>query len=80
MKPQLTLDFGHWHWTNKMFADLHLHTNFSDGTYTPEELVAQAARNKLAAIALTDHDTVEAASAPEPRARRWVSNSFRARN
>jgi len=42
-----------------MFADLHLHTNFSDGTYTPEELVAQAARNKLVAIALTDHDTVE---------------------
>lgn len=45
--------------TETMFADLHLHTNFSDGTYTPEELVAQAARNKLAAIALTDHDTVE---------------------
>lgn len=42
-----------------MFADLHLHTNFSDGTYSPEELVAQAARNNLAAIALTDHDTVE---------------------
>ncbi|TAL00990.1 MAG: PHP domain-containing protein [Verrucomicrobia bacterium] len=41
------------------FADLHLHTNFSDGTYTPEELVAHAARCKLAAISLTDHDTVE---------------------
>jgi predicted metal-dependent phosphoesterase TrpH len=41
------------------FADLHLHTNFSDGTYTPEELVAQAQRHGLAAIALTDHDTVE---------------------
>ena len=42
-----------------MFADLHLHTNFSDGTYSPEELVAQAAKHQLAAIALTDHDTVE---------------------
>src|SRR3954453_17417555 len=42
-----------------MFADLHLHTNFSDGTYSPEELVFNAARNKLSAIALTDHDTVE---------------------
>jgi len=42
-----------------MFADLHLHTNFSDGTYTPEELVSQAAKHKLAAMALTDHDTVE---------------------
>jgi hypothetical protein len=42
-----------------MFADLHLHTNFSDGTYTPEELVSQATKHGLAAIALTDHDTVE---------------------
>jgi len=42
-----------------MYADLHLHTNFSDGTYSPEELVAQAARNGLSAMALTDHDTVE---------------------
>jgi predicted metal-dependent phosphoesterase TrpH len=42
-----------------MFADLHLHTNFSDGTYTPEELVSQAAKQRLVAIALTDHDTVE---------------------
>ena len=42
-----------------MYADLHLHTQFSDGTYTPEELVTQAQRNGLAALALTDHDTVE---------------------
>ncbi len=42
-----------------MFADLHLHTNFSDGTYTPEELVAHGKRHELAAMALTDHDTVE---------------------
>jgi hypothetical protein len=42
-----------------MFADLHLHTNFSDGTYTPEELAAQAKRFGFTAVALTDHDTVE---------------------
>ena len=42
-----------------MFADLHLHTNFSDGTFTPEELAAHGKRNNLAAMSLTDHDTVE---------------------
>src|SRR5260221_13743072 len=42
-----------------MFADLHLHTRFSDGTYSPEEMVGHARRHGLAALALTDHDTVE---------------------
>ena len=41
------------------FADLHLHTFFSDGTFTPEELVERAGKLGFAAIALTDHDTVE---------------------
>ena len=41
------------------FVDLHLHSRFSDGTYGPEELAAQARRCELAAIALTDHDSVE---------------------
>ena len=40
-------------------ADLHLHTNFSDGTYSPEELVGHAQRHGLKIISLTDHDTVE---------------------
>jgi hypothetical protein len=40
-------------------ADLHLHTYFSDGTYSPDELVEQAKRQDLAVLALTDHDTVE---------------------
>ncbi|MDW8308616.1 MAG: PHP domain-containing protein [Verrucomicrobiales bacterium] len=42
-----------------MFADLHLHSRFSDGTFTPEELVAHARRHGLSALALTDHDSVE---------------------
>jgi 3',5'-nucleoside bisphosphate phosphatase len=41
------------------FADLHLHTYFSDGTFTPEELAGHGARLGFAALALTDHDTVE---------------------
>lgn len=42
-----------------MVADLHLHTHFSDGTYSPLELAGHAKRKGLHAIALTDHDTVE---------------------
>ncbi len=41
------------------FADLHLHTLFSDGTFTPEELARRGATEHLIAMALTDHDTVE---------------------
>jgi predicted metal-dependent phosphoesterase TrpH len=42
-----------------MPADLHLHSIFSDGTYTPEEIAAHAHRHGLTTLALTDHDTVE---------------------
>ncbi|MBM3845740.1 MAG: PHP domain-containing protein, partial [Verrucomicrobia bacterium] len=42
-----------------MYADLHLHTRFSDGTFGPEELAAAASNHGLNAIALTDHDTIE---------------------
>jgi hypothetical protein len=41
------------------FGDLHLHTSFSDGTYTPEELALEGQRHGLAVLALTDHDTLE---------------------
>lgn len=40
-------------------ADLHLHTFFSDGTYSPEQIVAQAKKAGLSCIAVVDHDTVE---------------------
>ncbi len=38
--------------------DLHTHSNCSDGSMTPTELVAHAAERGLKAIALSDHDTV----------------------
>ncbi len=38
--------------------DLHVHSNASDGTFTPQELVIEAKNNGLKAFALTDHDTV----------------------
>src|SRR5256885_16714944 len=40
------------------YAELHCHTNFSflDGASHPEELVEEAARLGLAALAVTDHD------------------------
>ncbi len=51
------------------YVDLHVHSNASDGTLTPSEVVHLALQKNLAAIALSDHDTVkgvpEAVSAAE---------------
>lgn len=38
--------------------DLHVHSNYSDGTFSPKEIIALATKKNLSAIALTDHDTV----------------------
>jgi predicted metal-dependent phosphoesterase TrpH len=38
--------------------DLHSHTDQSDGTFTAQELVAEATRIGLKALAITDHDTM----------------------
>ncbi|MCI0462955.1 MAG: PHP domain-containing protein [Gemmataceae bacterium] len=40
-------------------ADLHTHSTCSDGQYTPAQLVDLARRSGLAALALTDHDTLD---------------------
>jgi predicted metal-dependent phosphoesterase TrpH len=40
------------------FCDLHTHSVFSDGTFTPTELVAAAEALGLSAVALTDHNTI----------------------
>lgn len=39
--------------------DLHVHSNRSDGTFSPVQLVDYAMKKNLRAIALTDHDTVD---------------------
>jgi 3',5'-nucleoside bisphosphate phosphatase len=39
-------------------ADLHVHSNASDGTDPPGEVMRRAALAGIAAVALTDHDTV----------------------
>ena len=39
--------------------DLHVHSNKSDGTLSPAELVHHAAECGLSAFALTDHDNTE---------------------
>lgn len=41
------------------FIDLHVHTTASDGSFTPSEVCQMALDKGLAALAITDHDTVD---------------------
>lgn len=41
------------------FADLHIHTHYSDGTLSPQEVVHEAVNCGLGCISITDHDTLE---------------------
>ena len=50
--------------------DLHSHTTESDGTFTPAELVAEAKRVGLEALAVTDHDTLSGYDAAREPARK----------
>jgi 3',5'-nucleoside bisphosphate phosphatase len=49
--------------------DLHSHTNKSDGTFTPQELVDEAVRVGLSALSITDHDTFTGYDAAIPFAK-----------
>lgn len=51
-------------------ADLHAHTHFSDGTDTPERVIELAKQAGLSAIAITDHDNVQAHPVAAPAAAR----------
>ena len=43
---------------NERWVDLHIHTHFSDGSFSPDEVVQYALKNNLVAIGITDHDSV----------------------
>lgn len=41
------------------YVDLHIHTNFSDSSFSPEDIVEHAHKINLSAIAITDHDITD---------------------
>lgn len=45
---------------NPFRADLHVHSIFSDGSQTPQELIELAAQKGFQALSITDHDTIRA--------------------
>jgi 3',5'-nucleoside bisphosphate phosphatase len=53
-----------------LLIDLHTHSNCSDGTLTPAELVSRAAAAGIQVLALTDHDTIAGLDAARSAAER----------
>ncbi|MCL4694506.1 MAG: PHP domain-containing protein [Candidatus Hydrogenedentes bacterium] len=51
------------------YADLHLHTHYSDGSDSPARVVERAVAAGLSAIAITDHDTLAGVEEGEAKAR-----------
>lgn len=51
------------------WVDLHMHSNLSDGTLTVPEIIETAARRRLSAIAITDHDNIDSWEIGRPLAR-----------
>lgn len=43
---------------SQTFIDLHIHSNCSDGAFSPSELIRRAVREGLSTIAIADHDSV----------------------
>ncbi len=54
-----------------MFADLHLHSIYSDGRYTPDELFQRAVAAGLSLLSITDHDTLSGESHKRESAKRY---------
>jgi len=53
-------------------ADLHTHTNFSDGELSPVEIINEALNSKIKYLSITDHDTLSGYK----KARKIVKDSY----
>ena len=41
------------------YADLHIHSTFSDGNLTPEQILEEAKQKGVKCISITDHDSID---------------------
>lgn len=60
----------------RTLVDLHTHSTASDGTLSPSEIIHQADKQDLAAVALTDHDTVAGIAQARQAAREYPDLEF----
>lgn len=60
----------------RRFVDFHTHSTASDGSCPPADLVKLAERARLAALALTDHDTVSGIAEAREAAREFPDLAF----
>ena len=54
-----------------MQADLHVHSVYSDGLYSPDEICRLASRRGLSLISITDHDTLSGLSKKREAAKKY---------
>jgi len=60
----------------RRFVDLHTHSTASDGSFSPEEIIRLAEARRLAAVALTDHDTMDGLARARQAAREFPNLRF----
>ncbi|MBQ9729267.1 MAG: PHP domain-containing protein [Clostridia bacterium] len=57
-----------------MRADLHVHSVFSDGHYTPEEIAKRAKKAGVELLSITDHDTLNGGAEKRAAAKKYGVN------
>jgi len=60
--------------TKKCYADLHVHTFYSDSTFSPEDVVKTAHKTGIDTIAITDHDCVDGIAASIEQGKKYGVN------